>query len=208
MASDTDICNLALSHLGDKATVVTIDPPEGSAQADHCARFYPIARDAVLQMMAPSFATRRTSTGLLTSPTPAWAYAYAKPAQCLHVLAVLPADATSDTMDSLGIVPREFAMETLTDGTEVILTNEPEAVIKYVVRVTDAAKFPPLVVMAMSHQLAAMLAGPVLKGDAGRAENRAQLQLAAAWMSKAGVSDMSQQRTSREFTPSAVQARR
>lgn len=208
MASDTDICNLALSHLGDKATVVTIDPPEGSAQADHCARFYPIARDAVLQMMAPNFATRRTSTGLLTSPTTAWAYAYAKPSQCLRVLAVLPAEGTSDTVDALGIVPRPYAMETLDDGTEVVLTNEPDAVIKYVVRVTDTAKFPPLVVYTMSHQLASMLAGPVLKGDAGRAESRAQLQLAAAYMAKAGVSDASQQLTSREFTPSSVQARR
>jgi hypothetical protein len=208
MASDTDICNLALSHLGDEASVVTIDPPEGSPQADHCARFYPIARDSVLQMMAPSFATRRASMGLLTSPTAAWTYAYAKPSQCLRVLAVLPADATSDTVDALGTVPREYALESLDDGTEVILTNEPDAVIKYVVRVTDTAKFSPLVITTISHQLAAALAGPVLKGDAGRAEGKAQLQLAAAWMAKANVSDASQQKTSREFTPSSVQARR
>ena len=48
MPSEVDICNLALGHLGDSATVATIDPPEGSAQAEHCARFYPIARDARL----------------------------------------------------------------------------------------------------------------------------------------------------------------
>ena len=41
MASDVDICNEALSHLGDSATVSSINPPEGSAQAEHCARFYP-----------------------------------------------------------------------------------------------------------------------------------------------------------------------
>ena len=41
-----------------------------------------------------------------------------------------------------------------------------------------------------------------------RAEGKAQLQLAAAWMAKANVSDASQQKTSREFTPSSVQARR
>lgn len=208
MASETDICNLALSHLGDEASVVTIDPPEGSPQADHCARFYPIARDATLEMMAPTFAVRRASTGALTSPTPAWAYAYAVPAQCLRVLAVLPADATSDTLDALGTVPRPFAKETLDDGTEVVLTDEPEAVIKFVARVTDTAKFTPLVVLTISHHLAAMLAGPVLKGDAGRAENRAQLQLAAAWAGKAKVSETSQQKTSREFTPTSVQARR
>ena len=37
-----------LGHIGDAATVSSINPPEGSAQAEHCARFYPIARDALL----------------------------------------------------------------------------------------------------------------------------------------------------------------
>ena len=46
MASVADICNMALGHLGDSATVASIDPPEGSAQAEHCARFYPMVRDA------------------------------------------------------------------------------------------------------------------------------------------------------------------
>ena len=73
MASDTDICNLALSHLGDEASVVTIDPPEGSPQADHCARFYPIARDSGLQMTAASFGHRRAGLGLVAAAPPAWA---------------------------------------------------------------------------------------------------------------------------------------
>ena len=60
MASDVEICNLALSHLGDTATVASIDPPEGSAQAEHCARFYPIARDALLEKHDWSWATRRS----------------------------------------------------------------------------------------------------------------------------------------------------
>ena len=50
MASEVDICNLALGHLGDNATVASLNPPEGSVQAQHCARFYPIARDALLEM--------------------------------------------------------------------------------------------------------------------------------------------------------------
>ena len=61
MASEVEICNLALSHLGDTATVASSDPPEGSAQAEHCARFYPIARDALLEMQNWKFATRRAT---------------------------------------------------------------------------------------------------------------------------------------------------
>ena len=48
MSSVVDICNIALSRLGDRATVTSIDPPEGSAQADHCRRFYPIALKTIL----------------------------------------------------------------------------------------------------------------------------------------------------------------
>ena len=42
MASEIDIVNLALSRLGDDATVASLYPPEGSAQAEHGARFYPV----------------------------------------------------------------------------------------------------------------------------------------------------------------------
>ena len=34
MASEIDICNLALSHLGDTATIASLDPPEGSVAGD------------------------------------------------------------------------------------------------------------------------------------------------------------------------------
>ena len=59
MSSEIDICNLALARLGDDATVASIDPPEGSAQAEQCARFYSIARDTMLEMHDWRFATKR-----------------------------------------------------------------------------------------------------------------------------------------------------
>ena len=59
MASEVEICNLALARLGDAATVVSIDPPEGSAQAEHCAMFYPMARDTLLAQHPWGFAQRR-----------------------------------------------------------------------------------------------------------------------------------------------------
>lgn len=59
MASEVEISNLALSRIGDSATVSSINPPEGSAQAEHCQRFYPIARNSLLEMHAWSFCDRR-----------------------------------------------------------------------------------------------------------------------------------------------------
>ena len=59
MASAVDICNLALARLGDSATVASIDPPEGSAQSEHCARFYPLARRQIFEAHNWSFLIRR-----------------------------------------------------------------------------------------------------------------------------------------------------
>ena len=67
MASDVDICNLALSFLGDDANVSSISPPEGSQQSEHCARFYPIARDGLLQMHNWNWASRRRASEVRSS---------------------------------------------------------------------------------------------------------------------------------------------
>lgn len=96
MASEVDIANLALGHLGDNATVSSLYPPEGSAQAEHCARFYPIARDSLLEMHSWGFSTKRANLALLGSAWPEWQYCYQQPSDALNLLAVLPQDATSD----------------------------------------------------------------------------------------------------------------
>ena len=61
MASETDICNLALARLGDAALVSSISPPDGSAQAGHCAAFYPMVRDYLLERYAWSFSLTRAA---------------------------------------------------------------------------------------------------------------------------------------------------
>ena len=39
MTTAVAVANLALSHLGDDATIVNLDPPEGSAQAEQAALY-------------------------------------------------------------------------------------------------------------------------------------------------------------------------
>ena len=192
-STETDICNLALAALGDEATVVSIDPPEGSAQADHCAQWYPLARDTVLESHDWKFASRRAAGAMLTTSVAPWGYAYAKPNKALRVRAVLPAGASSNY--NQGVIENEcpFDVETLEDGTEVIVTDQPDAVLCFTSAAVDVGKFPPLVVHAIARLLASYLAGPVLKGDTGRNESRAQLQLYNGWLLKAQTSDMNQQ---------------
>lgn len=203
MSNETDICNLALAALGDEATVVSIDPPEGSAQADHCAQWYPVARDALLEMHDWKFASRRiVGTPMAAVSTSTWQYAYAKPSGALRIRAVLPPGAPDDAED-----PPAFDVETLEDGTEVIVTDQAEAVIRYTVRTVDVGRFPPLFVQALVRLLASYLAGPVLKGDTGRAESRAQLQMAMSWLGQASASDANQRHRTGQFTPAHLAAR-
>jgi len=201
MASDVDICNLALSHLGDTATVASLDPPEGSAQAEHCARFYPIARDSLLEMHTWGFATKRVQLAQLGAGWPEWDYAYAQPADALNILAVLPPDATDDysqsnVPDSAGgtYVPQAFSCEIDANGADVIYTDQINAVLRYTAIVEDTTKFSPLFVMTLSWHLASMLAGPMLKGDAGAAEAKRCTAMMQAYLSKAAVSDAQQRR--------------
>ena len=201
MSSVIDICNLALSHLGDTATVASIDPPEGSAQAEHCSRFYPVARDAMLELFNWKFATRRATLALLTADSWDWNYAYGKPADALKILAVLPANASSDDESA------EFDIESDTSGTTVILTDEEGASLKYIALVTDTIVFPPLFVMALSWQLASLLAGPILKGDAEAAEAKRYAGLAQAYLAQAAQSDANQRKVRPVHTPDWMAAR-
>ena len=201
MASEVDICNLALARLGDNATVASIAPPEGSAQAEHCARFYPVARDSLLEMHAWKFATRRVLLAQLTTDTWNWSFAYAEPTGVLKLLAVLPASASSDA-DT-----QEYEAETDGNGARIILTDQEGASLRYVAHVTDTTVFSPLFVDALAWLLASYLAGPVLMGDAGAAMSKACLQSFLLAFSNAKVSDANQRKVRPEHTPAWIAGR-
>lgn len=192
MPSVVDICNLALSHLGDTGTVASIDPPEGSAQSEHCARFYPIARDTLLEMHPWNFATRRATLALLDVPTWTWEYAYSLPSNTVKVLSVLPSHVDDD------LESEPYETEAGADGSPVIRTNLAEATVRYTMRVEDPTRFSPLFTEALTRLLAAYLAGPVIKGDAGRKAGLAQMQLFQQMASRAMVSDANQRQIMRD----------
>lgn len=212
MASEVDIVNLALSRLGDKATVSSIDPPEGSAQAAHAARFYPIARNSMQEMHPWAFTSRRITLALLAvTPPSEWAYAYAAPSDALNFLAVTAPDAMDDYSAATPVpytqsgapypqlafglyTPQPYVLESLPDNSPVIYTNQIDAVLRYTALVVDTTKFSPLYIDALSWLLASHLAGPVLKGDVGRAETKACMSMAMGVLSKATVSDANQRR--------------
>jgi hypothetical protein len=218
LASEVDICNLALAHLGDTATVASINPPEGSPQAEHCQRFYPMARDALLEMHCWGFAMKRTALALLNTAPTEWTYAYMAPADVLNFIAVMPSDATDDY--SVGLVPgsgsmgvygdlvslnysvgvpvvyetQPFCVEIDSNGNQAVYTNQENAVLRYSGYVTDTTMFSPLYIMTLSWHLASMLAGPLLKGDVGASESKRCMAVMQSYLGQAVASDSNQRK--------------
>lgn len=206
--TDVDICNLALSHIGDTAIVTGIVPPDGSIQALHCAKFYPIARDGLLQMHRWLFATKRKDLVQTTNTISQWKYAYFMPSDVGDSFAIIAPDAGSDYAETYSVEqyynginidnavgkysPQQFAVEVNNAGQRVIYTNQESAVIRYTAMVTDASQFSPLFVTALSWHLASMLAGPIIKGENGSAEAKRCQQMMMLYLSKAQSSDSNQ----------------
>ena len=201
MASEVDICNLALARLGDNATVASINPPEGSAQAEHCERFYPVARDALLEKHPWRFAVRRVRLAKLNTETGTWAYAYAEPSDVVRLLTVLPASAASDA-DS-----HDYEAESSRNGTPTLLTDLDNASLRYVARITDTTVFSPLFVDALAWLLASYLAGPVLKGTEGASMTKTCLELFSLLFSQAAASDSNQRQIRLEHDPAWISGR-
>ena len=198
MASTVDICNLALSHLGNKAQVVSISPVDGSVEADYCARFFTIARDEVLEMNDWTFArTRIALAQLATNPSNVWQYAYSRPADCITPRRMMTGDTTLHEDDSV-----DFDQEG-----DVLLTDLLGAVLVYTRPVEDPTRFSPGFVTALSYKLAAYLAGPILRGESGSTAASSLHGIAAKKAKEATSFDANRSWRSDEFVPSMVAAR-
>jgi hypothetical protein len=184
VASVVDICNTALSHLGEEAEVIQIAPPDGTTQSVHCGRFYPIARDQLLEMHPWTFATVRVSLALVAAGAPSeWAYAYALPTKCLKPHAVYRPDGLDDAEGE------DFIVESASDGNSIVYTNVPEAVLRYTRLVEDTTKFTPGFVMALARLLASLLAGPIVKGTTGIQVAQSHMKFFAVELASAKTQD-------------------
>lgn len=195
MASAVDLCNVALSHIGADAIVTSISPPDGSVEAGHCARFFPIARRDLIDKCNFAFTKVRVSLAEVTNDSEVWGYAYATPSNMIRPLRVLQ----RKYLDALGFLypinafqnpdwraiddlfsergSSDFELESTSTGALILRTNEPEAVLLYKRDVTDTSKFSPLFESALGMVLAGYVAGPIIKGVEGA-------RIGADWMQR------------------------
>jgi hypothetical protein len=133
-----------------------------------------------------------------------WDHVYAEPTNCLRILAVLADGYSSDDQ------AEKFDTETVENGsdfTPAILTDAEDATVIFIRRVTDPAVFSPGFTDTLSWSLASMLAGPIIKGETGRAEAVRCLGMAQnAYAAATGLS-ANQAKVDMEFMPSTIAAR-
>ena len=148
MATEVSICSNALRRLGD-SPIASLT--EDSERARLCNAFYAPSRDAVLRSHTWNFAINRANLAKL-STAPAFEYAnqFALPTDpfCLRVL-------------KMEFEDFEFKIEKLASQGRVLLTDEGEAKITYIARVTDPSLFDSMFVDTLTAKLAVDLAYPV-----------------------------------------------
>lgn len=205
MTSVVQICNMALSHIGSDARVTSISPPDGSVEAGHCATYFDQARTELLETGNWNFSLKRARLAQVTNASRVWAYAYAKPSDCLHAIRIARATigVTVFTQDSVALRADDRDGAEFDIEGDVIFSNEPEATLIYARDVTDSNKFTPGFVSALSFMLAGYLAGPIIKGnegmrvgDAMRQRAMSTAEMAATTAANASSTDNMQHATS------------
>ena len=150
--SDTEICNLALSYIGEKPIGSLAERPRGL----DCNLIYTATRDALIREFPWNFAVRRHQPALLTS-TPLFEYDYQfrLPTDCLRIWRLFT---DTDGTEYTG----RWHPET-DDAGHLLLANVDELYIQYMARITRVGLYPASFVIVLARRLAADLALPIGK---------------------------------------------
>lgn len=158
--AEVEICNLALNGIGHTRFIAS--PDEDSEEADVCKLSYPQVRDEALEILKPSFATRRSRPAALDATTldlgvvpDGWKYAYAPPADCVPngLRAVVPAGglAVHNPRPDQQI---PFAIEYDGKTAQVlVLTDQQNAELVYTARIEDATKYTATFCRALAERM-------------------------------------------------------
>ena len=138
MASPTDICNLALVHVGSQCI---LDLSDNDKRARLCKQIYPLFRDEMLRGHLWNFAIREKSLAADTvSIREDYKYSFALPADFLRFVGV----------------QNRYVVYQLTGGK---LCSDSESItLKYISRIENSEEFDASFLLALSYKIAMTLA--------------------------------------------------
>jgi len=145
--AEVDISNMSLGRIGGKSFTLAVQTSTEGVQAN---LWYTHCRDSLLRSYDWPFSKARATLELHPdAPTFEWDHAYQLPDDYLRMRSNYSIDDTNDVDDRYVI-----------EG-DLLLTNEDEAQIRYVRKVTDPAEFDPLFKEILILTLALKLLFPI-----------------------------------------------
>lgn len=164
--NSTEICNMALSYLGNGRINSIVDASE---DARKCKIHYDHDRRRMLAAYSWGFAKRIERLALFTSDVPGWDYAYSYPAECISVIYVYDKDGARKKEEAR----EDFEIVTL-GGQKAIATDVRDAWAEYTADVKDANMFSEEFTEGLTHLLASSIAMGIT-GNANIAMQHMQL---------------------------------
>jgi hypothetical protein len=218
MVTAVDICNSALSYVGERDRVTAIAPPDGSEEARHCARAYEEAFAELLEMHAWNFLVRKVQLTAVNADAddtddPAWAFRYELPDDCNEVLAVLPDEHSADYVVNGTPVTLDFHIKLPADDDEVeangmtLYCNEEDVWVRYTMNTVELAHVSRLFIAALTWLIAAKIAGTIVRGDSGEMMKNRCLQMFARYLAEARTKDSRQRQVEKTVTPEWMRGR-
>jgi hypothetical protein len=200
MASSTEICNIALSHLNIGKEIAALDT-EQSQEASACRRFYEIALDLTLRDFAWPFSSKVDVLALIEEdPNDEWAYSYRYPSDCIKIKRVL-SGVRNDTRQSR--IEYKISRD---DAGLILYCDIEDAEIEYSVREEDPEKYPSDFIMAFSYRIAAYIAPRLTKGDPYKLGDKA-LQMYFGELSQARANALNEEQVAQDPEAEIIRAR-
>jgi hypothetical protein len=153
MATQVEICNEALTHIGAKNLITSIS--EQSKEASRLNAVWNRARDNVLQRHRWNFAKKQVALAIVSGvEVSGWDYVYAYPTDCVTPRELWQEDVTGD--------PIAFASAISADSdARYVLTNQESAELIYTARITQIATYSPPFCTVLAWELADMVCMPL-----------------------------------------------
>jgi hypothetical protein len=142
----TTICNLALAKIGD-LSILSLDDP--TPEARFAKLFYTPTKEELLRLHNWNWATSHSKLSPITpDPLYDWDYAFGLPVDFGRMLTF------NSFSPAMPVTPYQIVGNQL-------YTDDSEAVISYIRKITDENQFDPLFVDALVYRIAAKLARPL-----------------------------------------------
>lgn len=152
MASQTDICNMALGFIGVSITIGDIT--EQSAAAIACNQFWAITQDYCLRQNYWRFASYRQTLQPLANPPQNWGYVYPVPADCLKIKRLTVVGLRNPRADQR--IPFETAA--VAGIGKVIYTDQNPAELQYTAEINDPTQWDSTFCIAFAYLLGSFIA--------------------------------------------------